>query len=34
MNDKRIEELVDIFNEVTKLEVGFWDECLDLKPAN
>ncbi|RCK67858.1 Hydroxymethylpyrimidine/phosphomethylpyrimidine kinase THI20 [Candida viswanathii] len=30
VNDKRIEELVDIFNDVTKLEIGFWDECLNL----
>lgn len=30
INDKRIEDLVEIFNDVTKLEIGFWDECLNL----
>ncbi|KAL6452560.1 THI20 Hydroxymethylpyrimidine/phosphomethylpyrimidine kinase THI20 [Candida maltosa Xu316] len=30
VNEKRIEELVDMFNEVTLLEIAFWDECLNL----
>ncbi|EGW33480.1 uncharacterized protein SPAPADRAFT_60829 [Spathaspora passalidarum NRRL Y-27907] len=30
LNPKRIQELVDIFNDVTLLEVNFWDEVLEL----
>ncbi|RLV95995.1 AMP deaminase [Spathaspora sp. JA1] len=30
LNPKRIEELVDIFNQVTLLEVNFWNEVLEL----
>ena len=29
-NDKRIEELVRIFNRVTLLEIDFWDEVLNI----
>ncbi|CUM63738.1 uncharacterized protein PRCAT00001322001 [Priceomyces carsonii] len=31
MNQERIEELVDIFNKVTTLEIAFWDEALSIK---